>query len=94
MLVRIVRMHFREEEVETFKEIFYDTRPHILKFRGCASVELYVDAGNPSVLYTHSTWDDEKFLDEYRASAFFKQTWQKVKRLFESSARAYSLKKP
>lgn len=91
MLIRIVRLHFRSEEVERFKEIFHETKSRIESFPGCQKVELYVDESNPNVFYTHSFWDSVDHLNDYRNSDLFNSTWNTVKKLFKEKPKAYSL---
>ena len=91
MIKRIVKMTFREEEVETFIEFFSKNRPEILKFEGVNKVELFRDTSNPKVVFTISEWDGEEYLQRYRESAFFAETWKNTKVLFEEKASAWSL---
>lgn len=91
MITRIVRMHFRPEEVESFIDIYRKSRPFILEMKGCLGVSLHSQAGKPEIMFTISKWDSEEDLNHYRNSDFFKQTWTKTKALFESSADAWSL---
>lgn len=87
-------MEFIQEKVDEFKKVFYESQPTIESFEGCHKVDLYSDSKNDCVFYTHSLWDDEKALDTYRDSDFFKKTWSKTKPLFAEKARAYSLVPP
>ncbi|MBV6647436.1 MAG: antibiotic biosynthesis monooxygenase [Cyclobacteriaceae bacterium] len=93
MLIRIVRMTFKPEEVENFKSIFNEVQPTIADFEGCLHVELLRDSKNTNVFYTLSHWLDEKRLNQYRDSNFFRATWGKTKVLFADKPTAYSLLK-
>ncbi len=94
MLIRVVRMEFRNDKIDDFKEIFYQSKPDIERFHGCNKVSLYVDSTDDSVYYTHSEWDSEDALNNYRNSDFFKATWSKTKLLFSGPPCAYSLVSP
>jgi quinol monooxygenase YgiN len=91
-IVRIVRMCFHPEGVESFKVIFEESAPKICTFPGCIEVRLMQDATFPDVYYTVSRWRSHNDLEAYRNSALFKSTWAKTKVLFREKAQAYSLK--
>ena len=93
MLTRIVRMHFREEEVPNFLQIFKESQSKIAAFPGAHSVELLQDWNNTAVYYTYSIWDNEESLNAYRDSALFEGVWAATKALFAEKPKAYSLRK-
>ena len=93
MLVRIVRMTFKEEAVEDFLKIFEDSKRAIRGFDGCEHLELMKDDNLSNVLYTYSHWTSAQHLDVYRHSPFFKLTWARTKELFSDKPQAFSLKK-
>jgi len=92
MLIRIVRMNFHKEQVPSFLALFQNSKSVIKSFPGCTYLELLQDASDACVFYTYSHWSDEKALESYRDSTFFKGTWAKTKVLFASKAQAFSLK--
>lgn len=94
MLLRIVRMEFQQDKVENFLEIFHSSRNKIEQFEGCRKVELFRDSQKKNVFFTHSLWDSEVYLNNYRASDFFKGTWSKTKKLFTEKPMAFSLVEP
>lgn len=91
MITRIVKMTFREDSRVSFEGIFHITRPGILQFEGCFSVELYQDICNPSAYFTISRWASSDALENYRSSEFFKTTWSKVKVMFMDKTEAWTL---
>lgn len=91
MITRIVKMTFKPENVESFKEIFYDSRKLISAFEGCIRVDLMNDINNENIFFTLSIWNSEEDLNAYRQSYLFKNTWSKVKPLFSEKAEAWSL---
>ena len=91
MIVRIVKMTFKTENVIGFKEIFYESQKLIRAFDGCIHLELMKDISNESVYFTISHWESEEGLNTYRDSYLFKNTWSKVKPLFSEKAIAWSL---
>lgn len=93
MLVRIVRMTFREDAVGDFLQIFEDSKAAIRAFDGCEHLELMKDENQANIYYTYSHWNSESHLDEYRHSEFFEGTWSKTKKLFSDKPQAFSLKK-
>lgn len=92
MLIRIVKMTFKEESVETFLAFFNERKERIRHFPGCRHLELWQDKHHPNVYFTYSTWKSEEALDHYRYSEFFKETWSVTKTFFAARAEAYSIR--
>lgn len=90
MLIRIVRMTFREDKVEDFLEIFHNSKDRIRHFEGCHFLQLLRDLNKPNVFITHSHWDNEQALDKYRHSELFTSTWAVTKVLFADKPLAFS----
>lgn len=91
MLVRIVKMTFREDAVEAFKAFFEERKDKIRSFEGCTHLELWQDNNHPNIFFTYSNWRDELALHHYRNSAFFRDTWQQTKQMFSARAEAWSV---
>ncbi len=91
MIVRIVQMTFRENEIDTFTALFEERRHIIRNFDGCTHLELWQDNTNPSVFFTYSKWESQAALDHYRFSEFFKDTWGRTKALFATQPHAWSV---
>ena len=91
MLLRIVKLHFKEENISAFKHVFETSRSHIQNFEGCSLVDLYQDANNPNIFFTYSHWDSLEALENYRHSDFFKGVWKETKKLFGAKPEAWSL---
>lgn len=93
MIVRIVQMTFRPEEVSNFTQLFEERKHLIRSFEGCQHLELWQDVKNPAVFFTYSYWESEQHLDHYRFSEFFKDTWSKTKALFADKPQAWSVER-
>lgn len=93
MILRIVRLSFKPEEVPTFKQIFEASKQKIAASKGCHQVFLYQDVSKNNVFFTHSLWESEQALNNYRNSSFFRATWAKTKQLFNEKPLAWSLQK-
>ncbi len=91
MIVRIVKMTFRKDEIENFRSLFIEVKSKIEEFPGCQKVTLLQDVESPEVFFTHSLWDNLEALDSYRQSDLFKATWKKTKTLFGNPPQAWSL---
>ncbi|ARS34299.1 putative quinol monooxygenase [Pontibacter actiniarum] len=91
MIVRIVRMTFKEEKTAEFLEIFRNSKARIRAFEGCQHVELLQDLHQPNVYSTYSLWDSEDHLNRYRGSELFGQVWPATKTLFADKPQAWSL---
>ncbi|MGX1930480.1 putative quinol monooxygenase [Flagellimonas sp. 2504JD4-2] len=92
MLIRIVKLTIKPENIPSFERIFETSKSGITGFEGCNSVELYQDLKNPSIFFTYSLWDNESDLENYRTSDFFKEVWSKTKQLFAEKPEAWSVK--
>ena len=91
MIVRIVKMTFRPEEVTRFQELFVDWKPQIRNFPGCLHLELLHDVNDPRIFFTYSHWDDPADLENYRVSEVFGSVWPKVKQMFDQPAQAWTV---
>jgi quinol monooxygenase YgiN len=90
MLVRIVQLHIKPENLEMFLSLYGGHQSKIGAFKGCHSLKLLQDVQNPNWVATLSEWESEEDLNHYRYSDFFKNLWTQVKPLFESPAKAFS----
>lgn len=91
MIVRIVQMNFRPEEVANFEALFQERKLMIRSFEGCRHLELWQDAHDPNIFFTYSMWESEEHLNHYRFSEFFKDTWARTKALFQAKPQAWSV---
>lgn len=91
MIIRVVQMTFRADGIAPFKALFEERKQRIRHFEGCLHLELWQDAHDPSIFFTYSHWESEAYLDHYRFSQFFKETWRQTKALFAAPARAWSI---
>lgn len=93
MLIRIVRMTFRQEEISVFLENFEANKQSIRNFPGCQHLELWQDDNSENIFMTYSHWESEEALNQYRDSELFKSVWSFTKALFSEKPRAFSSKK-
>lgn len=92
MIKRFVKMTFKPENIERFKDIFNASKNLITAMEGCNHVELLQDISNPNIFFTLSIWEDPKYLEAYRQSELFEGVWAKTKILFDDKPEAWSLK--
>ncbi|GAB2779267.1 hypothetical protein GCM10027275_23510 [Rhabdobacter roseus] len=90
MLIRLVRMTFRPDEVPTFRAIFDESKQKIRAQPGCTYLELWQDMQQSHVFVTHSHWVSEAALEQYRQSELFRGTWARTKVLFAEKPVAFS----
>ena len=91
MIVRVVKMTFRPEEVVSFQELFEGWRHRIIAFPGCRHLQLLHALEDPRVFFTYSVWDGPADLDAYRTSEVFARVWPVVKKLFAERADAWTV---
>ena len=93
MLIRIVKLTIREENISSFEQIFAERKKYIRNHKGCTLLELYRDKSDPRVFFTYSQWDSDADLQTYRNSEFFKNVWSKTRQLFDEKPQAWSVHK-
>ena len=93
MLVRVVKMTFQADAVESFKEFFEAGKDKIKSCEGCTHLELWQDDTHSNIFFTYSHWANEAALVHYRNSAFFRDTWAQTKQMFAAKAEAWSVNK-
>ncbi len=91
MLIRYVRMTFREDKVEDFLKVFDESKEQIRAMDGCTYLELMRDINQSAVFMTHSHWLSEDDLNNYRDSELFKSVWAQTKPLFADKPLAFSV---
>lgn len=91
MITRIVKLTLTPTHYLEFIELYADAQKTIKGFEGCIELGLFKDVQQPNVVFTLSKWQDEKDLNHYRFSDFFKQIWTTVKPMFAAKAEAWSL---
>ena len=91
MIKRIVKLTFRENEIEAFEKIFEESKNKIKAREGCYHVELLQSSDFPNIFFTFSLWENESALDAYRHSELFITTWAKTKVLFSEKPAAWTV---
>ena len=92
MIKRFVKMTFKTDSIERFKDIFYASKDLIAAMDGCKHVELLQDINNPNIFFTLSIWESPEYLEAYRRSELFEGVWAKTKILFDAKPEAWSVK--
>lgn len=91
MITRIVKLTLRDNEVDSFLKIYDDSKELIKGMEGCLYLSLNSESENKNVFFTVSQWEDESYLNAYRASELFKITWKNTKALFKEKAEAWTI---
>jgi len=91
VFTRIVKMEFKDAEVEAFLSNFDKVKERIRNFPGCQHLSLLRDKNDPTIFFTYSKWEDEADLETYRKSDLFKGVWATTKPRFRSKAQAWSV---
>lgn len=90
MIVRLVRLKFVPEHVQTFLDFYARSEEAIRNQEGCLSLSLLRETGDATAFATWSTWRSSRDLQRYRRSAFFRDFWPAVKSLLREPADAAS----
>lgn len=93
MITRLVKMSFRPDGIDAFKEVFAESKDKIRAFPGNRHVELLQDTNNPGIFFTFSLWESAEALENYRHSELFERTWAQTKVLFNDKPEAWSTEK-
>lgn len=91
MLIRIVKMQFIPSQVASFLALFEAHKHLIRNFEGCTHLDLWQDTHKPNLFFTHSHWQSEQHLAQYRASELFAKVWKQTRQGFEVPAQAWSV---
>ena len=91
MIIRIVKMEFKEGRIPDFLKIFAASKDRIRSFPGCQHLELLQDEADACIFFTYSHWDGKDVLDTYRNSEVFQSVWGDTKKLFRTTPQAWSL---
>lgn len=91
MIVRIVKMTFKRDKIQEFLFFLEENKSKIRNFPGCLMIEILQEKNNPAVIMTHSYWDSEVDLENYRCSELFKFVWSNTKIHFDENPEAYSM---
>lgn len=91
MIIRIVKMTFQVEQVPAFLLLFHNKQHLIRHFPGCTYLSLLRDVNKGNVFFTHSHWQSASYLEQYRQSELFIETWTAVKQLFAAKPEAWSM---
>src|SRR5690606_4169611 len=93
MLIRIVKLTFKPDNIPSSERIFNESKNRILACEGCHTVDLYRAIDHPNVFFTYSLWEKERDLQSYRTSDCFKEVWAHTNELFSDRAEAWSVNK-
>lgn len=93
MIVRLVKLYFRKEEIENAKMVFAGISEKVRAQPGCSFLEINQTLHKPHIFFTHSHWISEEDLNNYRHSEYFKEVWGSLKPLFGQPAEAWSTKR-
>ena len=91
MIKRVVKLIFKEEEIENFENLFQERKEKIRAFEGCMHLELWQNKNNPKEFFTYSFWESEAHLNQYRHSDYFEETWTITKAMFDGKPMAWTV---
>jgi autoinducer 2-degrading protein len=91
MLIRVVKMTFREDAADEFLSVFDRYKERIRAAKGCTHLQLWRDQNTPNILFTYSHWESGDNLLAYRHSDTFAEVWPLAKALFSEKAEAWSV---
>lgn len=90
MLIRIVKMKFRQDCISDFQAHFEAHKELIRNFEGCHYLKVLQQKDDATVWMTYSHWDNEAALNKYRDSELFGAVWKQTKLWFADKPQAWS----
>ncbi|WP_378176031.1 putative quinol monooxygenase [Aquimarina sp. SS2-1] len=93
MIIRIVKLGFVPEQIDSFLKNFEENKKKIRNFDGCSHLKLIRDIHQTNQFFTYSYWESEEHLNNYRNSALFKDIWTNTKDKFNQKPEAWSVEK-
>lgn len=91
MMIRIVKLGFAPEKVDTFRELFDQKWSLIRHFPGCLHLELWQEPEKGNVFFTYSHWESPEALENYRSSTVFREIWATIKVMFNTKPEAWTV---
>lgn len=91
MIIRIVKLTFKQENILAFQKIFDKSCQQIKAQEGCISLRLLQDKKHPEIFFTYSHWESEDDLNRYRNSSLFGSVWPETKKLFNAAPEAWTV---
>jgi (4S)-4-hydroxy-5-phosphonooxypentane-2,3-dione isomerase len=91
MITRIVKLTFDPTKVSEFLSFLEEFKTQIRNFPGCEMLEFLQEVNKPNVIMTHSQWQSEKDLEDYRNSELFNHVWANTKIHFIDKPEAITL---
>ncbi len=86
MIVRIVSLKCKPEDVDAFRLLLRQFMPRVLSAPGCLSLRIVGDVDKPTSFYTISAWRSVEDLDAYRNSPLFGDIWPRVRGMLRERA--------
>ncbi len=91
MLIRIVKLHFKEDKIQDFLDHFETVKHKVNNFPGCLGMKLLRGIDDPYTVMTYSHWERPEDLEQYRNSGTFGEIWPTIKPWFDRPAEAWSV---
>lgn len=92
MITRIVRLTLKDESSQNdFRALYASRNPMNRGVSGCLEVKIMKDINENNVYYTVSKWTTNEALENYRSSAYFKETWPMVKSTLASKTKVFTM---
>jgi quinol monooxygenase YgiN len=90
-MIRIVKMEFKPEFISPFLELFTNKKEKIRACEGCLGLSLLQHKEEPGIFFTYSHWQHADYLEQYRTSDLFLDTWRTIKPWFAAKGDAWSV---
>lgn len=91
MIIRIVKLQFQEDKIDTFLTFFEGIKHLVNGFPGCEGMKLLQVIEHPTTVMTYSHWQSPDDLENYRTSETFGQIWPTIKPWFAAKPEAWSV---
>jgi quinol monooxygenase YgiN len=91
MIIRVVKLTFKEDKIDQFLSYFDGIKQHVNSFQDCHGMQLLQDSQNKNIVFTYSKWENDAALEKYRTSDLFGSVWPTIKPWFALKTEAWTL---
>jgi Uncharacterized enzyme involved in biosynthesis of extracellular polysaccharides len=90
MIVRIVHLHIKKDQLTAFIAFFETKRALIFRQPGCLFLSMLQGAEDEQAVTTYSHWENVEALNNYRHSPLFGEIWPYTKSVMDQPPVAQS----
>ncbi len=91
MILRVVKMKVDLRKIDAFKLFMDNLHDEKLRLAGCLHFDYFNERQNPSIYYSYTIWEHEKYLKQYKKTEFSKEVLQTLRDLCVEEPQAWTI---